>query len=185
MEKEAQDTERDFLRLYMHEKVNKGRNFSYNVHDHRDIENFELDNKKDNAIFTVDNLSLVHPNIAKIFKQLLMKEDFSNLINERSQTILNDNNNGTSSSKSVDKLSSLASSTSARKSRNEPVFFASEGRSVYPPAALPVGDDLSNKIITQTSNQSKESLDLNSLVEQVYELMSRRLILERSRRGIR
>jgi Domain of unknown function (DUF4157) len=179
MEKEAQDVERDFLRLSMYRKANKRKKSGYDADDYRNfriIERFGSDNETDSAITAADDLSLVHPNIGKIFKRIT-KEEFSSLINQKPQTIFNNTNDVISLSNSADK------SSSANKFANEPVFLASEDRSVYPPASSPI-NDLSTNMVTQSSNMTKESVDLNSLADQVYELMSRRLVMERSRRGM-
>ena len=185
MEKEALDVESAFLRLSMLRKLNKEKNYSFDDQYNRnigDIESFGFDNEKESSTLAKHDLSLIHPNVAKIFKQIV-KDDFTELIDQGSQ-FYNNTSNGAHLSNSVDKSSSEFESPSARKFTNEPIFLASEGRSVYPPAAVPAGGDLSGKIMTPSFNWNKELLDLNYLAEQVYDLISKRLILERSRRGI-
>jgi uncharacterized protein DUF4157 len=169
MEKEALDVENAFLRLSVLRKLNKEKNISFDYPSHHkiwDTESFGFDKEKESSKLAKYDLPLVHPNVAKIFKQI-MKDDFTELKDQGSQ------------------LSSRESeSLSARKFTNEPIFLASEGRSVYPPAAVPSGNDLSDRIMTPSAYWNKEPVDLNSLAEQVYDLISKRLVLERSRRGI-
>ena len=124
----------------------------------------------------VDEHPLVHPNITKIFKRI-MNQDISSFVNEGSQTAISNTGNGSSLPNSIDQ------SLSAKKFKTEQVFLASEGRSVYPPAAAAPLNNVSNTTTSLSSGPSKEILDLNILAEQVYQLMSKRLVMERSRRG--
>jgi len=180
MEKEAQDAEADFLRLSVHRKLNEQKKFSPAEHYYRNninLESFALGNERDIINDKVIEHPLVHPNITKIFKRI-MKEDISSLVNEGSQTAFSNTGKGNSLSNSIDQ------SSTAKKFKTEQVFLASEGRSVYPPAATPLSN-VSSVITSLASGPSKDILDLNILAEQVYQLMSRRLVMERSRRGIR
>jgi hypothetical protein len=185
MEKEALNAENAFLRLSVLRKLNKEKNLSFDYHSDRNIgdtESFGFDNEKQSPTLAKFDLPLVHPNVAKIFKQIV-KEDFTELKDQGSQ-FYNNTGNSTYLSNSVDKSSSVSESSSASKFTNEPIFLATEGRSAYPPAAMPAGGDLSGKMMTPSINWNKEPVDLNNLAEQVYDLISKRLVLERSRRGI-
>jgi hypothetical protein len=178
MEREAQDAERDFLKLSVYSKLNKGKKTPYeeqHLHGTRNIGNighfeFEI---KESDFDVIDEFSLVHPSTAKALRRML-KEDKLNIATE-GVAISGENKEGTSLSNFVDGTSL------AMKSVNQ-VFFASEGRSVYPPAVAPLIEPFAdNKQLPSTSKE----LDLDILAQQVYDLVSKRLIMERSRRGLR
>jgi hypothetical protein len=155
LEREAENAERNFLRLSSLWEHSEGRQRP------------------------PDDLHLVQTSISQAMRNMV-KANFSELVEALSLQSANLN--------MQQRGEGQVSSSSVKVSTARP-FLAQEGRAVNPPVItsllepLPSGELISSPPSISASQQP--SIDITGLADQVYDMIARRLKMERDRRGIR